>query len=128
MMAVHVLMYGSDAWTIKKKDISRIQSAEMKFLRPVKVCTRMGHIRNEEIRTELEMLQFKIKLQNTRSVGLHIYRECTIPDCPNKLFYTNQGEEEMWAVLGRDGQLKTKQETILYPEVMIIIMAITYRD
>jgi hypothetical protein len=55
MMAVPVLMYGSEAWTIKKKDISRIQSAEMKFLRSVKRCTRMDHVRNEEIRTELKM-------------------------------------------------------------------------
>jgi hypothetical protein len=31
-------------------------------------------------------MQFKIKWQNTGSVGLHIYREWTIPDCPNKLF------------------------------------------
>jgi hypothetical protein len=52
-MAVPVLMYGSEASTIKKKDISRIQSAEMKFLRSIKGCTRMDHIRNEEIRTEL---------------------------------------------------------------------------
>jgi hypothetical protein len=35
-MAVSVLMYGREAWTINKKDISRIQSAEMKFLRSVK--------------------------------------------------------------------------------------------
>jgi hypothetical protein len=61
-MAVPVLMYGSEVWTIKKKDISRIQSAEMKFLRPVKGCTRMDHIRNEEIRTELEMYA----IQDTR--------------------------------------------------------------
>jgi hypothetical protein len=66
-------------------------------------------------------MQFKIKLQNTGSVGLHIYREWTIPDCPNKLFYTNQGEEEMWDVLGRDGQLMSEQETLLYLEVMMMI-------
>jgi hypothetical protein len=66
-------------------------------------------------------VQFKIKLQNTGSVGLHIYREWTIPDCPNKLFYTNQGEEETWAVLGRDGQLMSEQETLLYPEVIMMM-------
>jgi hypothetical protein len=68
-------------------------------------------------------MQFKIKLQNSGSVGLHIYREWTIPDCPNKLFYTNQGEEEIWAVLGIDGQLMSEQETLLYPEVMMIMMS-----
>jgi hypothetical protein len=63
-------------------------------------------------------MQFKIKLQNAGSVGLHIYREWTIPDCPNKPFYINQGEEDMWAFLARDGQLISEQETLLYPEVM----------
>jgi hypothetical protein len=69
-------------------------------------------------------MQFKIKLQNAGSVGLHIYRQWTIPDCPNKLFYTNQGEEEIWAVLGRDGQLVSEQETLLYLEVMMMMMMI----
>jgi hypothetical protein len=55
------------------------------------------------------------------SVGLHIHRDWTIPDCPNKLFYTNQ-EEEMWAILGRDGQLMSEQETLLYPVVMMMMM------
>jgi hypothetical protein len=50
-----------------------------------------------------------------------IYREWTIPDCPNKLFYTKQGVGEMWVVLGRDGQLMSEQETLLYPEVMMMM-------
>jgi hypothetical protein len=45
-MAVPVLMYGNEAWAIKKKDISRIQSAEIKFLRSAEGCIRMDHIRN----------------------------------------------------------------------------------
>jgi hypothetical protein len=65
-MAVPVLMYGSEAWTIKKRDISRIQSAEMKFLRSVKGCTRMDHIRNEEIRTEIEMYTIQDKITEYR--------------------------------------------------------------
>jgi hypothetical protein len=65
-MAVPVLMYGSEVWTIKKKDISRIQSAEMKFLRSVKGCTRMDHIRNEEIRTELEIYAIQDKITEYR--------------------------------------------------------------
>jgi hypothetical protein len=64
-MAVPVLMYGSEAWTIKKKDISRIQSTEMKFSRSVKRCT-MDYIRNEEIRTELEMYAIQGKITEYR--------------------------------------------------------------
>jgi hypothetical protein len=65
-MAVPVLMYGSEARTIKKRDISRIQSAEMKFLRSVKGCTRMDHVRNEEIRTELDMYAIQDKITEYR--------------------------------------------------------------
>jgi hypothetical protein len=65
-MAVPVLMYGSEAWTIKKNYISRIQSAEMKFLRSVKGCARMDHIRNEEIGTELEMYAIQDKITEYR--------------------------------------------------------------
>jgi hypothetical protein len=63
---VPVLMYGREAWTIKKKDISRIQSAEMKFLRSVKGCTRIDHIRNGEIKTELEMYAIQDKITEYR--------------------------------------------------------------
>jgi hypothetical protein len=31
-------------------------------------------------------------------------------------------EEDMWAVLGRDGQLMSEQETLLYSEVMMMMM------
>jgi hypothetical protein len=65
-MTVPVLMYGSEAWTIKKNDISRIQSAEMKFLRPVKGCIRMDHTRNKEIRTKLEMYAIQDKITEYR--------------------------------------------------------------
>jgi hypothetical protein len=64
-MTAPVLMYGSEAWITKKKDISRIQSAEMKFLRSVKRCTRMDHIRNE-IRTEFEMYEIQDKITEYR--------------------------------------------------------------
>jgi hypothetical protein len=50
----------------KENDISRIQSAEMKFLRSVKGCTRMDHIRNEEIRNELEMYAIQDKITEYR--------------------------------------------------------------
>lgn len=44
-------MYGSEYWVPKKRIVSRIQSAEMRFLRGHKGCTR---IRNELISEELQ--------------------------------------------------------------------------
>jgi hypothetical protein len=53
IMAVPVLLYGSETWTQRKRDWNRIQAAEMKCLRTVKGCTRLDQVRNEDIRKEL---------------------------------------------------------------------------
>jgi hypothetical protein len=36
VMALPVLLYGSEAWTIKTKDMRKIQETEMRYLRSVK--------------------------------------------------------------------------------------------
>jgi hypothetical protein len=53
IMAVPVLLYGSETWTLRKRDWNRIQAAETKYLVTVKGCTRLDPIRNEDIRNEL---------------------------------------------------------------------------
>ncbi|XP_075217953.1 uncharacterized protein LOC142322764 [Lycorma delicatula] len=55
-MAVPILIYGSEVWVLRSWNESRIQAAEMRFLRAVKECTRVGQIRNEEIRRQLNMM------------------------------------------------------------------------
>lgn len=39
VMAIPMLLYGNETWTMNKKDATKIQSAEVKFLRSVKGCT-----------------------------------------------------------------------------------------
>jgi hypothetical protein len=48
-------MYGSEIWVPTKKVQTRIQSTEMNFLRKTKGCTKLDHIINEMIRTELDI-------------------------------------------------------------------------
>jgi hypothetical protein len=117
-IAVPVLMYGSEAWTIKKKDISRIQSAEIKFLRSVKGCTRMDRISNE-IRTELEMYAIQDKITEYRiRWSAHLQRMDNSRLPKQALQYKPRG---------RDGQLMSEQETLLYPEVMMMMMMMKYK-
>jgi hypothetical protein len=52
-MAIPVLLYGCETWTLKKIDWNRIQAAEMKYLRTVKSCTEIDQLRNEDIQNEL---------------------------------------------------------------------------
>ncbi|KAJ4439494.1 hypothetical protein ANN_07618 [Periplaneta americana] len=65
-MAIPSLLYGCEAWTLKKNDINRIQSAEMKFLRGVKGCTRLDRYRNDDIRNELNLLPIIDKIKEYR--------------------------------------------------------------
>jgi hypothetical protein len=55
VMAIQVLLYGSETWTIKIRDINRIQATEMRHLISIKVRTRVDHIRHEDIRRELHI-------------------------------------------------------------------------
>ena len=54
-MAIPLIAYGSETWVSLKKDESRVQAAEMRFLRGVKGYSRQDRIRNEKIRTELNV-------------------------------------------------------------------------
>jgi hypothetical protein len=52
-MAVPTLLYGSECWTMGKRDTKKLQAAEMRFLKSVKGRTRLDKIRNEDIKKEL---------------------------------------------------------------------------
>ena len=47
------LLYGSETWVTTKRDKTRLEAAEMRFLRSVTGYTRLDKIRSEVIREEL---------------------------------------------------------------------------
>ena len=49
------LLYGSETWVTTKRDMTRLEAAEMRFLRSVTGYTGLDKIRNEVIRKELEI-------------------------------------------------------------------------
>jgi hypothetical protein len=61
-MAVQVLLYDSETWTLRKSDWNRIQAEKRKYLRTVKGCTRLDQIRNEDVRHELGISPLSEKL------------------------------------------------------------------
>jgi len=48
------LLYGSETWVTTKRDMTRLEAAEMRFLRSVTGYTRLDKIRSEVIKKELE--------------------------------------------------------------------------
>jgi len=49
------LLYGSETWVTTKRNMTRLEVAEMRFLRSVTGYTRLDKIRSEFIRKELEI-------------------------------------------------------------------------
>ena len=49
------LPYGSETWVTTKRDMTRLEAAEMRFLRSVKGYTRLDKIGSEVIRKELKI-------------------------------------------------------------------------
>jgi len=49
------LLYGNETWVTTQRDMTRLEAAEMRFLRRVTGYTRLDKIRSEVIRKELEI-------------------------------------------------------------------------
>jgi hypothetical protein len=63
---VPILIYGSEAWVLSKREESKIQSSEMLFLRSVKGCSRIYRIKNDDIRQELSIFTLKDKIKDNK--------------------------------------------------------------
>ena len=64
IMARPILCYGSEAWTLRKRDESRLTACEMRFMRRTAGYTKWDHKKNEDVLQEL----------NISPVLDHIYR------------------------------------------------------
>ena len=62
------MRYGSECWAVKKKDESKLNSAEMRMLRWARGKTRLDHIRNEDIRKEAHVKPVETFLENKTKV------------------------------------------------------------
>jgi hypothetical protein len=63
VVARPTLLYGSETWVSTERDMTRLEAAEMRFIRRVKGYTRLDKIRSEVIRKELDISG----IQNVRS-------------------------------------------------------------
>jgi hypothetical protein len=63
IMAVSMLTYASENWTINLSDKKKIESAEIKFLRSVAGCTVLDQKRNTDIRSELKIFNLTERIK-----------------------------------------------------------------
>ena len=62
LMAVPVLMYGSENWSLNQSDKRKIEAAEMRFLRPMAGYTLWEKKRSSDIREQLGIFNINDKL------------------------------------------------------------------
>ena len=61
-MAVSVLMYGSENWSLNRPDKKEIEAAEMRFLRPMAGYTLWNKKKSSDIREELSIFNINDRL------------------------------------------------------------------
>ena len=61
-MAVPVALYGSEKWVLLQRDIRKVTSAELKFLRLVKVCMLRERINNAQVKRELQVFKLQDRI------------------------------------------------------------------
>jgi hypothetical protein len=59
------LLHGAESWTCTKREESKIQAMEMKFLRDIIGKTRRDRIRNDDIREQLKVDDIKTDIEKT---------------------------------------------------------------
>jgi hypothetical protein len=74
-LALPVLLYGSDTWTIKGRDARRITAAEMKYMTRTAGCTWTDYKTNTQIAKELKTTPIlENLLEYKRKWIQHVYR------------------------------------------------------
>jgi hypothetical protein len=78
-MAVLMLTYGSENWTINRSDKKKIESAEMKLLRSVAGYTVLDQKRSTDIRSELKIFNLTERIEKQKqNYHEHILRMTNI--------------------------------------------------
>ena len=91
------------------RDMTRLEAAEMRFLRGVKGYTKLDKIRNEVIRKKLEISGIQ-DMRSKHKTGSTILKGGTTPDSRNTPSTTNLEVEEIVDALGSDGNASMPEQ------------------
>uniref|UniRef100_A0A8D8UV89 Endonuclease-reverse transcriptase n=1 Tax=Cacopsylla melanoneura TaxID=428564 RepID=A0A8D8UV89_9HEMI len=83
---IPILTYGSETWTMRKKDINRMQAAEMKFLRSIAGKTRRDRVRNTDIRRTLKIECLEETMRNRRLRWFGHMKRMSSERLPRKMY------------------------------------------
>ena len=89
------LFYGSETWITTTRDMTRLEAAEMRFLRSVKGYARLEKLRSEVIRKELEISGIQdVRSKHKQNWINHLERMDTIRMPKHALNYKPRGRRD----------------------------------
>ncbi|KAJ4435844.1 hypothetical protein ANN_18463 [Periplaneta americana] len=104
VLARPVLMYGSDAWSVRNSDVQRLTTVKMRFLRRIAGYSLLDHKRNELIAKELKITPIYEHLNHYRQKWLnHVNRMDRSRLSRQILRYIPHGRRSLSAHVGGDG-------------------------
>jgi hypothetical protein len=93
-----------------ERDMTRLEAAEMRFLRSVTGYTRLDKIRSKVVRKELEISGIQDVDSKTIKTGSTTLKERTTPDSRNTPSTTNLEEEEIVDAPGNNGNASMPEQ------------------
>ena len=89
------LLCGTETWVTTKRDMARLEAAEMRFLRSIKRYTRLDKIRREVIRKELEISGIQdVRLKYKQNWINHLERMDNTRLPKHSLYYKPRGRRD----------------------------------
>ena len=110
VVARPTLLYGSETWVITKRDMTRLEAAEMRFLRNVKGYTRLDKIRKEVIRKELKISGIKDVKSKYKQNWINHLERMDNTRLPKHALNINLEEEEIVDDLRNDGNASMPEQ------------------
>ena len=129
-MAVPVLMYGSENWSLNRSDKRKIEAAQMRFLRPMAGYTYWDKKRSSNMREQLGIFNINDKLTQYKINWREYIQRMSDNRLPKIISnYKPEGRRNIetpqtrWEeISGRKEQAKMMIMIILYSLLMIIII------
>jgi hypothetical protein len=104
VVARPTLLYDSETWVTTKRDMTRLEAVEMRFLRSVKGYSRLDKMRSEVIRKDLKISGIQDVRSKHKQNWINHLERLDNTRFPKHASTTNLEEKEIVDAPGNDGK------------------------
>jgi len=128
-MARPTLLYGSETWVTTTPNMTRLEAAELCFLRSDQGYTRLDKVRSEVIRKKLQISGIQDVRSNHKQNWINHLERTDNTGLPKHALNYKPQEEEIVDVLGNDGNASMTEQAERpnpWTKMMMLMMMMKY--